>query len=316
VLLQVERKYRFFANTPRPERAAFLYDLGVLELIIWAKSLLFLFLVLWPSICLAWTGDVVGVADGDTITVLKDKTPVKIRLYGIDCPEKGGQAFGKKARQFTSKMVFRKLVEIKPVDKDRYGRTVAWVYVDGKNLCEELVINGLAWHYKRYSSDQKLADLENRARKGRVGLWSDPHAIPPWEGGFGLSVGEKQLLSFVRVLYREPMVLVLDEATASIDSETEKILEEAVAAGIENRTSIVIAHRLATIRRADRIVVIDDGTIKESGTHEKLMAKGAIYKQLVDLEMYHDIAQQSDLKNADQKLLNGKNQHIIISDAN
>jgi endonuclease YncB( thermonuclease family) len=153
----------------------------VLELIIWAKSLLFLFLVLWPSICLAWTGDVVGVADGDTITVLKDKTPVKIRLYGIDCPEKGGQAFGKKARQFTSKMVFRKLVEIKPVDKDRYGRTVAWVYVDGKNLCEELVINGLAWHYKRYSSDQKLADLENRARKGRVGLWSDPHAIPPWE---------------------------------------------------------------------------------------------------------------------------------------
>lgn len=149
-------------------------------MISWAKSLSVLFFLLMPSICLAWTGEVVGVADGDTITVLRDKTPVKIRLYGIDCPERR-QAFGKKAKQLTSKMVFRKQVEIKPVDKDRYGRTVAWVYVDGKNLCEELVRNGLAWHYKKYSSDQSLAGLETRARKGRVGLWSDPHAIAPWE---------------------------------------------------------------------------------------------------------------------------------------
>lgn len=150
-------------------------------MISWAKSLSVLFLLLMPSICLAWTGEVVGIADGDTITVLRDKTPVKIRLYGIDCPEKGGQAFGNKAKQFTSKMVFRKQVEIKPVDKDRYGRTVAWVYVDGKNLCEELVRNGLAWHYKKYSSDQSLSDLETQARKGRVGLWRDPHALAPWE---------------------------------------------------------------------------------------------------------------------------------------
>lgn len=77
--------------------------------------------------------------------------------------------------------MYRKLVEIKPFDKDRYGRTVAWVYVGGKNLCEELVKNGLAWHFRKYSSDQNLADLEKQARKGRVGLWADPHAVPPWE---------------------------------------------------------------------------------------------------------------------------------------
>jgi micrococcal nuclease len=95
-------------------------------------------------------------------------------------PERG-QPFGKKAKQFTAAMVFRKQVKIEPVDRDRYGRTVAWVYVDGRNLCEELVRAGLAWHYKKYSSDRNLADLEIRARKGRVGLWSDPRAIAPWD---------------------------------------------------------------------------------------------------------------------------------------
>ena len=136
--------------------------------------------LLAPSLLWAWTGEVVKIADGDTITVLHGKAPVKIRLYGIDCPERG-QAFGTKAKQFTAGMVFRKQVRIEPVDRDRYGRTVAWVYVNGKNLCEELVRAGLAWHYKKYSSDQSLADLEISARRNRVGLWSDPHAMPPWE---------------------------------------------------------------------------------------------------------------------------------------
>ena len=143
-------------------------------------SVTFLIALLAPTLSWAWTGKVVGIADGDTITVLKAKAPVKIRLYGIDCPERG-QAFGKKAKQFTAGMVFRKMVRIEPVDRDRYGRTVAWVYVDGKNLCEELVRAGLAWHYKKYSSDQSLADLEILARQSRAGIWSDPHAMPPWE---------------------------------------------------------------------------------------------------------------------------------------
>jgi len=136
--------------------------------------------LLLPAISWAWSGNVVGISDGDTIKVLTGKTVTKIRLYGIDCPEKG-QAFGRIAKRFVSEMVFGRQVEIKPMDQDRYGRTVAWVYVDGKNLNEVLVKVGLAWHYKKYSSDQSLADLEIKARQGRVGLWSDPDPIPPWQ---------------------------------------------------------------------------------------------------------------------------------------
>lgn len=127
-----------------------------------------------------WTGKVVGVADGDTITVLHDGKGERIRLYGIDCPEKR-QAFGKRAKQFTSKMVYGKNVEVRPVTTDRYGRTIAWVYVDGTCLNEELLRAGLAWHYKRYSSERHLAALESEAKLRRAGLWSDPYAIPPWD---------------------------------------------------------------------------------------------------------------------------------------
>ena len=81
-------------------------------------SFTFFIALLVPSLLWAWSGEVVSIADGDTITVLRAKTPVKIRLSGIDCPERG-QAFGKKAKQFTSGMVFRKIVRIEPVDRDR-----------------------------------------------------------------------------------------------------------------------------------------------------------------------------------------------------
>jgi endonuclease YncB( thermonuclease family) len=127
-----------------------------------------------------WQGEVVGVSDGDTISVMHHGKGEKVRLYGIDCPEKS-QAFGKRAKQFTSDMVFGKTVEVKPVTTDRYGRTIAWVYVNGSSLNEDLLTAGLAWHYKRYSSESHLAELEIGARRQKVGLWSDPHAVPPWD---------------------------------------------------------------------------------------------------------------------------------------
>ncbi|MBE0582857.1 MAG: ABC transporter ATP-binding protein [Desulfofustis sp.] len=105
------------------------------------------------------------------------------------------------------------------------------------------------------------------------------------EGGRDLSTGEKQLLSFARVMCRNPAILVLDEATASIDSETESILEEAIARSFIGRTSIIIAHRLSTIRRADRIVVMDNGRIVEQGTHEILFEKNGHYAGLLRLDL-------------------------------
>lgn len=108
------------------------------------------------------------------------------------------------------------------------------------------------------------------------------------EGNLDLSAGEKQLLCFARMLCRDPAVLILDEATSSIDTATENILERTIAASFEGRTSLVIAHRLSTIRRADRILVMDQGQIKEQGTHEELMSLQGFYANLVNLDLYQN----------------------------
>lgn len=109
------------------------------------------------------------------------------------------------------------------------------------------------------------------------------------EGGRELSSGEKQLLSFARALCRNPAILILDEATAFIDSETESILEKAIEQ-LEKRTSIIIAHRLSTIRRADRILVMDKGRIVEQGSHDELLQKNGHYAKLVHIDLQEPIS--------------------------
>lgn len=105
------------------------------------------------------------------------------------------------------------------------------------------------------------------------------------DGGMELSTGEKQLLSFARVLARNPAILVLDEATAAIDTESENILEQAIADSFKGRTSLVIAHRLSTIRRADHIVVMAHGQIVEQGSHEELLEYDGHYAELVAMDL-------------------------------
>jgi ATP-binding cassette subfamily B protein len=104
------------------------------------------------------------------------------------------------------------------------------------------------------------------------------------EGNLDLSAGQRQLLALARVMARDPDILVLDEATANVDSETEILVERAIDATLSQRTSIVIAHRLSTIRRADRIIVMDSGQIVEEGIHEKLMAEKGFYHRLQNLQ--------------------------------
>ena len=100
------------------------------------------------------------------------------------------------------------------------------------------------------------------------------------EGGEMLSTGEKQLLSFARALLANPRILVLDEATASVDTVTEKIIQDAIGTILRGRTSFVIAHRLSTIVGADVILVVHDGKIIERGTHRELMARKGHYHAL------------------------------------
>ena len=104
------------------------------------------------------------------------------------------------------------------------------------------------------------------------------------ERGAGLSAGEKQLLAFSRALAADPEIFILDEATSNIDSETEALIQEALERILKGRTSLIVAHRLSTIRNADRIVVLHRGRIREEGTHGELLRNNGIYKKLYDLE--------------------------------
>jgi micrococcal nuclease len=143
---------------------------------------LFLLLVV-PSFCHAWFGKVVHVADGDTITVLRDGKKVKVRLYGIDTPERK-QWYGQNAKTFTSSQVMGKTVDVQEIDVDRYGRVVGIVSVGNLALNRHLVEYGYAWVHHAYCKKpfcSEWAKTEEVARKAKRGLWKNPEAIPPWD---------------------------------------------------------------------------------------------------------------------------------------
>jgi subfamily B ATP-binding cassette protein MsbA len=106
------------------------------------------------------------------------------------------------------------------------------------------------------------------------------------DGGNKLSGGQKQRLAIARALYKNPPILILDEATSALDTQSEQLVQEAIYKLMENRTSLVIAHRLSTIKKADKIIVIQSGTIAEQGTHEELMAKAGVYRRLVEMQNF------------------------------
>jgi endonuclease YncB( thermonuclease family) len=140
-----------------------------------------------PSFAETLQGRVVGISDGDTVTVLDvSNKQWKIRLMGIDAPEKK-QAFGNKSKENLSDLVFNKQVTVEYYKKDKYGRTVGKISVDGIDANLEQVKAGLAWHYKKYQKEQSVDDrslysqAEEQARVEKRGLWVDKEPTTPWE---------------------------------------------------------------------------------------------------------------------------------------
>ena len=138
--------------------------------------------LLWlpmPASAQTFTGRVVGISDGDTLSVMQDGRAVRVRLDGIDAPE-SGQDFTNSAKQFLFDLVFDQIVTVSVKDTDRHGRLVSRVQINGRDVSLAMVEAGLAWHYVEYSDDQTLAAAEREARTEQRGLWSRTSAIPPW----------------------------------------------------------------------------------------------------------------------------------------
>ena len=128
-------------------------------------------------------GQVVAITDGDTIKILTPtKQQIKVRLADIDTPERG-QPYGRKARQVLGDKIHRRMVEVEEVTTDRYQRLVGRVFLDGRNINAEMVEDGAAWVYRKYSSDPYLLELEHQAREQGRGLWAlqPDQRVPPWE---------------------------------------------------------------------------------------------------------------------------------------
>jgi ATP-binding cassette subfamily B protein len=137
---------------------------------------------------------------------------------------------------------------------------------------------------------ETITEEQIEAAAAQVNLLDFVRALPEGfrhpirERGSGLSTGQKQLIAFARALAHNPRFLILDEATSSVDTETEYRVRDALARMVEGRTSIVIAHRLSTIQRADRILVMHKGRLREAGTHQELLAQRGIYWKLYQLQ--------------------------------
>lgn len=140
----------------------------------------------------------------------------------------------------------------------------------------------------RLGEDVSPEMLERAARLSRadrvIARLPQGWKTPVHERGAALSVGERQLLSFARALAADPPILVLDEATSSVDAETEGLVQEAVESMLEGRTALIVAHRLATVREADRILVMHHGRLREDGSHDELLKKGGLYEKLYRLQ--------------------------------
>lgn len=179
-------------------------------------------------------------------------------------------------------------IEVREWDLDRLHKNMAVVLQD-VFLFSGSILENVRLHDETISEQQVIeACKEVNAHSFIERLPNGYHTVLNERGAI-LSMGERQLLSFARALVVDPLLLILDEATANVDTETEILIQQAVYRLMENRTAIIIAHRLSTIQHVDRILVFHKGRLRESGTHQKLLEQQGIYYHLYQLQ-YKDQA--------------------------
>ena len=175
-------------------------------------------------------------------------------------------------------------VDIRDMDTDEIRRAVGQVQQDVFLFTGDIQSNIRLGNREISDLDiRKAAEFVNA--DGFISRLEDGYETAVMERGSTLSAGQRQLLSFARTLAFDPAILVMDEATANIDTETEALIQDAMERLMRGRTTIVVAHRLSTIQHADRIMVIHKGKLREQGTHQELLARNGIYKKLYDLQL-------------------------------
>ena len=174
-------------------------------------------------------------------------------------------------------------VEIREYELSYLRSNIATVLQD-VFLFSDTIANNINLNNREITREQLIAAAREVGAEEFIQRLPGGFDYDVMERGATLSVGQAQLIAFVRAMVYNPRILVLDEATASVDTETEELIQNAITKLMQGRTSIVIAHRLSTIQNADRIIVLDHGEIKEMGSHQELLNINGYYKRLYDLQ--------------------------------
>jgi len=247
----------------------------------------------------------VSLASLEEVAVLDDRAGVEV-LHGIDARIEPGQMVALVGTSGAGKSTIASLVprlydvdagsvrlngvDVRDLSFRTIRETVGVVTQDG-HLFHDTVGNNLRFARPDATDEELWEALRSARLDGLVASLSDGLETVVGERGYRLSGGERQRLTLARLLLAQPRVVILDEATAHLDSTSEAAVQEALAAALAGRTSLIIAHRLSTIRAADLILVVEDGRIVERGTHDQLLAAGGRYAELSEVGAAVDVDQ-------------------------